>query len=108
MRAKIINENYLQKKVSWGQDDIKLGDYVSIRKSPYKGRVYKKHLYFADTGESNAWFEKQEPGYDPVVKNYPWVSVLVKNGGAIVVPISAVDEIVEPFDLSNPWESFYF
>ena len=115
MRAKTINETFPQRKVSsgifqetWARDDIKLGDYVITSSHGHEGRVYQKHHDFKHTGENEDWFSFQSPKYDPVVKNYPWLSILVKAGGAVVVPISDIKEVVEPFDLNNKWESFYF
>ena len=84
-----------------------LGDYVETGTHGHKGRVKEIHHTFSETGESNAWFDKQIPGYPISTKSGKWYSILCHPRGSVLVPESDVNKI-EKFDFENPWADDYF
>lgn len=82
----------------------KLGDHVTTRVYDHKGRVYKIH---DECPEGPAWLMGQA---SPAMREFadgPWVSILVHEGGSVVMPIPLVD-VVQPFPFQNPYASKYF
>jgi len=86
----------------------KLGDYVSTKRHSYSGRIYAKYHLFSETKESQGWFNDQIPQISKTDLIKSWYSILVKNGGAILVPESDIIEKHKPYKLNNMWEDFYF
>lgn len=84
--------------------DIVLGDFVETTTHKYRGRVTDVHHWCP---ESDAWLAGQQP--EPLThrKMDRWISVLVHDGGSVVVPDDLARRI-EPFEFRNPWASFYF
>lgn len=81
-----------------------LGDYVETSTYGYRGRVTDMH-HRCPQGE--AWLVGQR---DQSVREHveePWVSILVHNGGAVVVP-RATTRVVAPFPFVNDFAKFYF
>lgn len=87
--------------------EIVLGSYVNVPQYGYLGRVKDKYHWFGETPEDEEWLDMQRP---PIVEDEvhgPWVSILVDGGGSVLFPLSRV-EPTEPFELRNPFASFYF
>lgn len=89
------------------QSDIVIGSYVRSDRHAAIGRVCQKYRFFSETTKGTAWFDVQVPSLDPMLKHHPWVSVLTLGGDSVLLPISSC-EIIEPFNLNNNWEKFYF
>ena len=85
-----------------------LGDFVRTETHNFEGRVFIKHLDFTSTCETEEWFKIQEPALEEQTKNEPWYSILTKGGGAISVPQSDIESIMEPFFLDHAFSHFYF
>lgn len=87
---------------------IGLGSYVEDNIHGYKGRVTAVHL-FAEFPEDQFWIDMQAPPIEDeaLEPSYLWYSVLVHEGGAILRPAYALDE-VEAFEFKNPWAATYF
>lgn len=90
------------------QNAIGIGSYVEDNIHGYTGRVFAVHS-FAELPEDNYWVVIQTPPIEDeaLEPSYLWYSVLVHEGGSILRPAYALDEI-EPFDLSNPWVDKHF
>lgn len=85
-------------------DEPKLGDYVETQVYGHRGRVTQVHH---SCPQGAAWLMGQS---DPRVREHKdghWVSILVHDGGAVVLPSSLVD-VVEPFEFRNDYASMYF
>lgn len=90
--------------------DIVLGDFVETNAHGHCGRVYKVHPSWpADHGcpESDAWMAGQQPESMTPYRYERWISVLVHNGGSVVVP-SALAHRVDPFPFDNDYANQYF
>lgn len=85
---------------------IGLGDYVHTMTHDYRGRVTDLHF---GCPEGRAWIMGQEvPIRDEALDSlYPWLTVLVHGGGAVVVPAYDI-ELTEPFEFVNPWADHYW
>ena len=86
---------------------IGLGSYVKTRRYGQLGRVYQVH-----TGcpEDREWRDLQtfaDDDPDPGFEMGRWLSILVHNGGSVVVPDWDVVEVV-PFELDNTWGNYHF
>jgi hypothetical protein len=90
------------------KDGAKLGDYVQTERYGYQGRICAKHHSFKDTNKTQEWFDSQQIPFHPSTVNESWYSILVKNGGSVTEPEQSITEILEPFELNNVWESYYF
>ena len=90
------------------EDGAKLGDYVQTERYGYQGRVCAKHHSFKDTGLTQDWFDSQQISFRGSSVNESWYSILVRDGGSVLVPEKSITEMLEPFELNNPWESYYF
>jgi len=90
--------------------EVYLGDWVEGTTHNHIGRVYAKHTDFEDTDESNRWFKGQAVPLFDSDKEKPWYSVLIMDGGAVVIPERCI--VARPdlpgTDLNNPYDSFYF
>lgn len=84
-------------------DVPKLGDYVRTNYGQ-TGRVTEVHHWCP---QDAAWLMGQADARMRDHRDSPWVSVLVHNGGSVVVP-GALCEQVEPFDLVNDFAVVYF
>lgn len=82
---------------------------VRTKRHGHVGVIYRIDHLFAQTGESNAWFDQQQPPMDPALKNEHWVHILTDGGGAVVVPVSDVEVIeLDAKDNGNMWFSMFF
>jgi hypothetical protein len=90
------------------ENGAKLGDYVKTNRHGHTGRICAKHHSFRDTGENEGWFKMQVPALPESARNQSWYSILVHDGGLVLVPESNIVEMLEPFELKNVWESYYF
>jgi hypothetical protein len=90
------------------KNSIVLGSYVEDNIHGYKGRVTAIHL-FLELPEDQQWVDMQFPPIESeaLEPSYLWYSVLCHEGGAILRPAYALDEI-EAFDFKNPWVDTYF
>jgi hypothetical protein len=88
--------------------NIGLGSYVEDNEHGYKGRVTAVYL-FAEFPEDQHWIDSQVPPIEEEALElmYLWYSVLVHEGGSILRPAYALDEI-EAFEFENPWVDKYF
>lgn len=83
----------------------KLGDHVETTGThKYRGRVTQIHHFCP---ESDAWLACQTDTSVRTRKDDPWASILVHQGGAVVIPFEYV-KVVEPFDFDNEYGLFYF
>lgn len=85
--------------------DIFIGDYVKTKRHNHVGRVYKKHYCFWEASEDENWFKIQK--LPESAKSESWVSVLCKDGGSILTPVSDC-QLIEKIELNNVWEYFHF
>jgi len=86
-----------------------LGDYVVTKSHEHRGRVTGIDHIFGETGESEAWFQGQQPPRDESTKEEKWYSILCANdNGSVVVPESDLLKLEEPYALNNIWEVDYF
>lgn len=97
----------LSTKKNLDNDSVFVGTFVRTLRNGYVGRVYQKHALFSETTAGEAWFNNQTPKLDPELKNHPWVGILVKGGGSVLVPISDCVK-TDIYRLGNTWEKFYF
>lgn len=83
-----------------------LGDYVKTNTYGYTGRVYAVHH---GCPEGAAWMEAQMVPIREEAKTatYRWLSILVQDGGAVVVPEYDAEKIAS-FTLDNPWTTHYW
>lgn len=88
-----------------GMNNGFLGDYVQTADGR-RGRIYDAHFACP---EDDAWLAGQLLlGPDPTVwKRCRWVSILVHESGAVVVPEQFVT-VVEPFEFDNRSSKMYF
>jgi len=90
--------------------EVVLGDFVETVVHRHRGRVYKVHPGFpAGPGcpEDDGWLAGQQPVPLTDRKYERWVSILVHNGGSVVVPSSLVHR-VKPFEFANDYANQYF
>ncbi len=89
---------------------VYLGDWVECRDHHHIGRVTEKHHNFQETGENDFWFKGQNVPLEESDKENPWYSVLVRGGGAVIVPERCIIHRLElsGTDMDNPYASFYF
>lgn len=81
-----------------------VGDFVQ---TPFvRGRVYAVHHRCP---EGAAWRSMQDADLTPQEKDGEgrWVSVLVHDGGSVVVPDRLVS-VIPPVPMTNLWTTFYF
>lgn len=94
-----------------GKNNGFLGDFVRTTHLENLGRQYVGRIYDAHFScpEGDDWLAMQlHLGPDPMIwKKCRWVSILVHQGGAIVVPEQVV-EVIEPFELDNNNKRMYF
>ena len=87
-----------------------LGQWVRDTRYNHTGRVYSIHHSFDHTGHTSQWLSCQEvkPSDDDIDGH--WYSILVCNGGAILVPESAVLVLTDTDELklNNEYGSMYF
>lgn len=99
------------KHADWrAPQDIVLGDFVETDVHHHRGRVYQVHPGWpAGLGcpESDGWMAGQQPESLLPYKQERWISILVHNGGSVVVP-SVLAHRVEPFDFVNNYANQYF
>lgn len=81
-----------------------LGDYVRTKRHGHTGRVTDVHHYCP---EDAAWQRGQEPPLPKGVVDGKWVSILCRDGGAVVT-FADDCETIEPFVLNNTYEAMYF
>lgn len=93
-----------------GPGKTKLGYGVRTGRHFHVGVVCRIDHDFAQTGESNAWFDGQRPQMPEKMKAERWIHILNDGGGSVVVPESDIIEITsrELKDNGNPWLNFYF
>jgi len=87
--------------------EVKLGNYVKTKGNNYLGRVYQKHYGFWDTNEDENWLAGLSLQPTSEQKKGSWYSILTHEGGSILTWEDDVEKI-EPFDLENNSEDFYF
>lgn len=93
---------------------IILGSYVRSARHGHIGRVTDIDLSFAFTGEAGrhdddgeGWLAGQTIPVSEEQRQGRWISILVHNGGAVLVPVDSV-EVIEPFPFVNDFAAFYF
>jgi hemimethylated DNA binding protein len=85
-----------------------LGDFVRTKTYNFRGRIYRKHHNAALSQEDPGWFNGQEIPISKEEMNEPWYSILVHEGGAVMVSERDIIEIEEPYEFDNHYVSFYF
>lgn len=82
---------------------LHLGDFV-LDSYQRRGLVFKIDHRCA---ESEGWIKGQQQTVTEAERKERWLSVLCEGGGSVVSPESRLTRI-EPFDLNNDWEHYYF
>ena len=91
-----------------------LGNYIRTTTNRQSGRIYRKHHNFANVNETESWFvalkivEGKTVEEKDAMKSEIWYSILVSWGGSVSIPESEIEGIIEPLNIWNPWEKFYF
>lgn len=85
---------------------ITKGTFVQTRNHGHRGIVYETHR---GCPEGAAWCAGQSVPIRPeaLAPDYPWHSILVDGGGAVVVADYDI-EVVEPFQVTNRYLSDHF
>jgi hypothetical protein len=88
-----------------------IGDYIRTKNHHNTGKVYRKHISFASTSETDSWFANLRPALPEDTKKEPWYSILCSDNGSILVPESDIVEVSDhPIGgkYENIWDSFHF
>ena len=85
---------------------ITAGDCATTLTHSHRGIVTEIH---AGCPEGKGWIAVQEVAIRPeaLAPDYPWVSILVHNGGSVVAPLHDV-RAIETFPVENPYLDEYF
>lgn len=84
---------------------VSFGDYVVVNnRNGHFGRVTEIH---PKCPQGRDWIEGPRAPVTAAQVAAPWVSILVRGGGAVVVPMSDC-EVIEPFDMHNRFTKTYW
>jgi|DEB0MinimDraft_10_1074344.scaffolds.fasta_scaffold193356_2 hypothetical protein len=100
----------MEEAISHQMDDtrdgrVALGSFVKDINYGRIGRVVQIHT---KCPESQAWINGQEKPYSKWEQEAErWISVLIHNGGSIVVTENRL-KVIKPFKMKNNWYAHYF